>query len=126
MSALRAIAALLLPFALVSCSDSEDRTSADIVPTAEVSQALDDGARLIDVRTPEEHAAGHLPGSVNVDVTAGDFEQRIAELDPQASYVVYCRTGNRSASAVETMTDNGFDDVVNAGGYEDLVSAGLG
>jgi phage shock protein E len=126
MTALRAFAVLLLPLALVACSDSEDRTSADIVPTAEVSQALDDGARPIDVRTPEEHAAGHLPESVNIDVTAADFEQRIAELDPQASYVVYCRTGNRSASAVETMIDNGFDDVVNGGGYDDLVSAGLG
>lgn len=123
VAVLRVLAALLLTLALVSCS-STDEPGADVVPAAEAVAAIEDGAKVIDVRTPEEYDAGHLPGARNIDVSADDFESRIEALDPTESYVVYCRTGNRSAAAVRTMLDAGFDDVVNGGGYDDLVSAG--
>lgn len=66
---------------------------------------------VLDVRTPEEFAAGHLPGAVNIDVNASDFADRIGQLEPDATYAVYCRSGNRSAVAVDHMVDAGFDDV---------------
>jgi rhodanese-related sulfurtransferase len=74
------------------------------------------GAVVVDVRTPAEFAAGHLDGAVNIDVQdAPGFAAAVGGLDPAATYVVYCRTGNRSAQAVARMTDLGFT-VVDAGG----------
>ena len=77
------------------------------------------GAVVIDVRTPQEYAEGHLQGAMNIDVQSGSFEQQVAELDTGGSYVVYCRSGNRSARAVELMTKLGFQQVVDAGGLQD-------
>lgn len=109
--------------ALVGCTRSGgSEAAADVVPAAEAAAAIADGASVIDVRTPEEFDAGHLDGARNIDVSADDFESRIAELDRDSSYVVYCRTGSRAAAAVRTMLDAGFEDVVNGGGYEDLAA----
>ncbi|MDO5499555.1 MAG: rhodanese-like domain-containing protein [Propionibacteriaceae bacterium] len=63
---------------------------------------------VLDVRSPEEYAQGHLPGAVNIDVNGADFEQRIAELDKTVPYAVYCRSGSRSATAVDIMAGQGF------------------
>jgi rhodanese-related sulfurtransferase len=74
------------------------------------------GARLVDVRTPEEFAAGHLPGAVNlpVDVLQG---RAAAELAPaEAPVVVYCRSGKRSARAAEVLKALGFGQVHDLGG----------
>lgn len=71
---------------------------------------------IIDVRTPEEFAEGHLAGALNIDVNGPDFAERIAALDPAGTYAVYCRTGNRSAVAVDHMVDQGFESVYHLGG----------
>ena len=63
---------------------------------------------VLDVRTSEEFAEGHLAGAVNVDLLAPDFVARLSALDRGRSYLVYCRTGNRSAKAVHTMEQLGF------------------
>ena len=96
-----------------------------VVEPATVLDAIADGAKFIDVRTPEEFAAGHLRGAVNVDVSEPDFVERIADLDETASYVVYCASGNRAGTAITTLRDQGFEDVINGGGYEDLAALGL-
>lgn len=80
-----------------------------------------DGARTIDVRTAEEFDDGHLDGAVHIDVQEADFEERVSELPRDAAYVVYCASGRRATGAVETMVELGFTDVVNGGGYPDLV-----
>ncbi len=123
------LSAVLLALVLVSCgSDPSGEASTDtgVVPVSQVAEALDQNATVVDVRTPQEYAQGHLPAAVNIDVTASDFEDNIAALDKSATYVVYCRSGSRSTTAAQIMAENGFDDVINAGGYDDLVSAGLG
>ncbi|MFD2784694.1 rhodanese-like domain-containing protein [Hymenobacter rubripertinctus] len=71
------------------------------------------GAVLVDVRRPEEFAQGHLPGAVNIEVTAPDFAQRMAALDKDAPTYVYCRSGARSASAAGQLTKTGFANVSN-------------
>lgn len=96
-----------------------------VAEPAAVRAAIDGGARTIDVRTPEEFATGHLRGAVNIDLSAPDFDARIADLDETASYVVYCASGNRAGQAIQTMHDQGFGDLVNGGGYEDLAASGL-
>lgn len=63
---------------------------------------------ILDVRTPEEFAEGHLSGAVNVNLMAPDFESRLGALDRGKSYLVYCRTGNRSAKAIQAMDRLGF------------------
>ena len=71
------------------------------------------GAVLVDVRRPEEFAAGHLPSAVNIAVTAPDFGRRIAQLDATRPTYVYCRSGARSATAAGQLTTAGFAQVSN-------------
>ena len=63
---------------------------------------------VLDVRTPEEFANGRLPGAVNVNIQVPDFQRRLAALDRGKTYLVYCRTGNRSARAIQVMQRLGF------------------
>ena len=79
---------------------------------------------VIDVRTPDEYAAGHLAGAQNIDVEAADFASRISSLDKETPYLLYCRSGRRSAIAAEQMAKAGFTDIVDGGGMADLVAAG--
>lgn len=73
-----------------------------------------DGARLVDVRTPEEFAAGHIDGAVNIPVQ--DLERRMRELDPVSEpVVVYCRSGARSRRAAEMLRSGGFTSVHDLG-----------
>ena len=82
------------------------------------------GAVLVDVRRPEEYGQGHLPGAVNIDVTAPDFAQRIAALDQNAPTYLYCRSGARSANAAGLLTKAGFTSVHNLlGGVLDWPTA---
>ena len=119
------------PFTVTACSSDPAATSSEtaaqvqVVDAAEARSLIDDGAGVIDVRTPEEFATGHLRGATNIDVQAADFHERVGDLDKDASYVLYCRSGSRAGAAADMMLDMGFTDVVNAGGYDTLAAAGL-
>ncbi|HEY3333693.1 MAG TPA: rhodanese-like domain-containing protein [Candidatus Limnocylindrales bacterium] len=83
------------------------------------------GSRVvIDVRTPAEFAAGHIAGARNIDVESGDFATQVAALDKGAAYLLYCRSGRRSALAADQMAAAGFKDIVDGGGMDALVAAG--
>jgi rhodanese-related sulfurtransferase len=72
------------------------------------------GARLLDVRTPGEHASGHIEGSLNVPVQ--ELADRLAELgDKKRPIVVYCASGIRSASAASLLKRAGFAEVHDLG-----------
>ena len=125
------VAALTLVALASGCggSNSADDKSEANTPAAEttevaepstVQDAITEGAKIIDVRTPEEFATGHLTDAVNIDLSDPDFAERIADLDKTASYVVYCASGNRAGTAIGIMREQGFDDLLNGGGYEDL------
>jgi rhodanese-related sulfurtransferase len=79
---------------------------------------------VIDVRTPGEFEAAHVVGALNIDVEAPDFAERISELETDASYLVYCRSGRRSALAASQMDAAGFTEVVDAGALVELARAG--
>ena len=66
------------------------------------------GVTIIDVRTPEEFAEGHIEGAVNYNVQGPDFAAQIGGLDPAGTYAVYCRSGNRSQAAVAAMAQAGI------------------
>jgi rhodanese-related sulfurtransferase len=92
----------------------------------EVIQAADPRLVVLDVRTPEEFAEGHLADAVLVDFQADDFEERLGELDRSAQYVLYCRSGNRSGQAREMMAEMGFEEVYDVdGGIVAWEQAGL-
>lgn len=69
------------------------------------------GVTIVDVRTPEEYAQGHIDGAVNIPVEYPDFMDRVSELDPTGTYAVYCRSGNRSQAAVAGMSDAGINGI---------------
>lgn len=79
---------------------------------------------LVDVRTPEEFAAGHIEGAVNIPVQV--LDQYISELPSDQPIVVYCRSGNRSATAVDMITRAGYSNVYDIqGGTNAWSSQGL-
>lgn len=84
------------------------------VSSADARQLVQGGARLVDVRTPAEFAAGHIPGAVNIPVQ--ELDARMAELEPKSSaLVVYCRSGNRSGNAARRLKSAGFSAVSDLG-----------
>ena len=106
----RFLAPLLLGSALVVAGCSGSSASLD---SEQVASSV-----IIDVRTPEEFAAGHLDGAINYDVSDGTLNMALSTLDPQADYIIYCRSGNRSAVAVDIMEDAGFTSLVDLGSLE--------
>ncbi len=95
------------------------------VPAAEAVEIIEAGTHtIIDVRTPAEYDQAHIVGARNIDVEAPDFGERIAELDPDQPYLLYCRTGRRSDLAAQQMAAAGFSDIVDAAGLADLARAG--
>ena len=81
---------------------------------ADARRLVENGALLVDVRTADEFAAGHLPGAVNLPV--GDLQSRVDELAPkERPVVVYCRSGMRSGRAARILTDSGYVAVHNLG-----------
>ena len=77
-------------------------TAKNVTPDeAEALMKADPKLVILDVRTPDEFAAGHIRGARNVDLFGDDFEKQIAALDPARSLLVHCAAGNRSAQAVK-------------------------
>lgn len=110
-----------------SVSKSKSEASITRVPAKEFSQAVTQGeGTILDVRTPSEFAAGHIAGATLVDWNDPSFSSRVAELDRSKRYLVYCRSGNRSAQAVAAMRKMGFTDIVELqGGILSWEAAGL-
>ncbi|HKK25544.1 MAG TPA: rhodanese-like domain-containing protein [Gracilimonas sp.] len=81
---------------------------------------------VIDVRTQEEYEEGHLVKTDKLlDFSNGEFQESLSELDKEKTYYLYCRTGNRSGQAARIMKSEGFENVYNVGGFEDLANGGF-
>ena len=109
----------LLGAACAHAPDSAQAPARDAAAAARVSgdaarALVAAGARLVDVRTPEEFTAGHLPGAINVPYD--QVAERIAEIGPPAtSVVVYCHSGRRSAKAAAALRALGYGQVHDLG-----------
>ena len=79
-----------------------------------------DGAQLVDVRTPAEHAQGTLPGAVNVPLNL--IHHGHQQLDKSKPVIVYCASGGRSAQAKNILHSLGFDNVHNLGSLHKYLS----
>ncbi len=86
---------------------------------ASLQDMIASGAKIVDVRTPEEFDEEHFPGAINISVE--EVAQRISEIgEKDHPVIVYCATGARSAYAARLLKAAGYRDVVNAGGLYDM------
>lgn len=99
-----------------------------VAPAAAAStiESPPDDLVILDVRTAEEFAEGHVEGATMLDFYRDDFAEELAQLDRDVPYVVYCRSGNRSGQTLELMRELGFTSVEEVdGGIVSWVDAGL-
>ncbi|GAB2615614.1 rhodanese-like domain-containing protein [Belliella aquatica] len=80
---------------------------------------------ILDIRTPEEVAEGHIEGAEFADFLGGDFENEIGTLDKKKTYYVYCRSAKRTIPATEKMKEMGFKKVyMLEGGLNNWIESG--
>jgi rhodanese-related sulfurtransferase len=106
-------------------SDTSDNSASQqsSISFDDVQQSLREGAVLLDVRTPEEFNSGAFEGAENFNVElmkAGQFP----ELPTDTKLFVYCRSGNRSAEATELLRQQGYSDITDLGGLDDVINIG--
>jgi len=120
---MRLLSIILITPALLFCSCSEPKQAEssppaespsswnvqDVTPVdAQKLLAENKDVRVLDVRTPEEYAEGHIAGAVNVDFKSADFAEKLAKLDKEKAYVLHCRSGNRSGKSLPILKQQGF------------------
>ncbi|GAB4172150.1 MAG: hypothetical protein Kow00108_06740 [Calditrichia bacterium] len=71
---------------------------------------------ILDVRTPQEFNEGHIPGAININYLSENFANAIKKLDKGKTYLIYCRSGRRSAKALAVFLESGFENVYNMQG----------
>lgn len=106
------------------CNSSDSITS---VSAPEFDKEIKaDSVQLLDVRTPQEYAEGHIDGALNINVQSDDFRQRAEkELSKDSTILVYCRSGRRSMEAAEILTKLGYKVVNLKGGIIEWEGDGL-
>lgn len=85
-----------------------------------------DSVKLLDVRTPEEFAYGHIAGAININVQSDDFQEKAEkELSKDSPIYVYCRSGRRSLTAARILDRLGYKVVNLNGGIIEWKEEGL-
>ena len=119
---------LMLALLILACKQKNEGTgtqaeSDSIITNVTVDQASnllakDESIFVLDVRTVEEASEGKVEGAMVIDVKKDDFTQKVDLLKKETTYLVYCRSGNRSQKAVEIMKNLGFEHIYHMdGGY---------
>ena len=111
---------IVLCFMLFSCAGKTVKSTITFLSPEEYAKALeeDSTAFLIDVRTPEEYAEGHIEGAVLMNVMEEEtFAEGIDSLSSEHTYYIYCRSGRRSQSAALQMAQKGLKVIDLQGGY---------
>jgi len=117
------IAMMLIAGCGANGGSSTDTEKAEVIKiNAEEAKARLDseqGIILVDVRTPEEYREGHIPGAIllPVDEILANAESVIP--DKEATYFIYCRSGNRSATAAAQLVEMGYLNIYDLGGIND-------
>jgi len=121
----QALIAVALVVSVAACSSASAAT--EDVNVEEFASVIEGpGIVILDVRTPEEFAQGHIAGSININVESPDFTSKVEQLDKSQTYAVYCRSGRRSGVATQQMESLGFTSLYNMnGGVIDWAGAGF-
>lgn len=114
------LAAVLVALGLFFPSTLPAKPPANLTPEAAMrliaAQRDNPHFVLLDVRTPGEYNKGHIPGAKLLDFYQRDFIKRLKALDRDKTYLVYCRSGNRSGRTLTLMEKLGFKRVVHLAG----------
>lgn len=94
-------------------SDASQASYSNITRDEFFAQKDQPNTVVLDVRTKMEWNRGHVAGATLIDINSGAFEAEVAKLDKSKTYLVYCRSGNRSSVAANIMIKQGFTDVKN-------------
>lgn len=87
-------------------------------PSVDYAQLVKDGAQIIDVRTPQEYAGGHVKGSVNIPLN--ELQANLKKIKKDKPVITCCASGMRSSSARGILKSNGYTEVHNGGGWMGL------
>ena len=121
------ITLLFLNISLAGCKTQESKPASITNVTAdEVYKMLSSNKDyfILDVRSKEEFDSGHIEGAYLIPVS--ELENRLAELSKDKPIIVYCRSGNRSTSAVNILLEKGFKEIFNmTGGITEWQSKGF-
>ena len=108
---------LLLSLTLLSCNGQTSKNITDIDPKAFSEKiTATTNAQIIDVRTPQEFASGHLDNALNIDWLGDNFVANVEKLDKTKPVFVYCKTSNRSPQAARKLEELGFTTIYNMQG----------
>jgi len=138
---MRLLSFILISSALLFCSCSEPKqvesnppaespsswNVQDVTPVdAQKLLAENKDVRVLDVRTSEEYAEGHIAGAVNVDFKSPNFAENVAKLDKNTTYIIHCRSGRRSSNSLPILKENNFGTVYHLNkGYNAWKDAGM-
>ena len=119
---LQTLLSTVLLITIASC-DAPEKTESQVENVA-ISAAADlvkndKSIVVLDVRTPEEHAAGHIEGSVNINIAEDSFSEEAAKLDHDKTYIVHCAENvenGRTAKSLIIMKELGFKSLFNLEG----------
>ena len=117
------IAAALVGGLIWLGSANQGTSTSQNLTFAVVQQDTTSGAKLYDVRTAEEYAAGHFEQAINwslQDIEAG----KLPDVPKDSKIFLYCRSGNRSSQAAVILKDAGYTNIVDLGGLPDVQSIG--
>jgi rhodanese-related sulfurtransferase len=112
---------ILISFAFISCAQNSKKSSQNgeqvihFISPQELQARLDT-IQLIDIRTPQEFQSGHLENAVNINYFDADFLTKINQLDKSKEVYIYCRSGNRSNSAIRKLENSGFPKIYDLKG----------
>jgi phage shock protein E len=115
MRYLSIIAFLIFSIGFATCQNQKSAPAAfKNLTSVEFKEKTTDAQNiLLDVRTPEEYAAGHLVGAQNMNLNSPDFKEKVSALDKKKTILVYCAAGGRSAKASQILMDMGYNAVCN-------------
>lgn len=110
---------LCISVLLVGCSNNNNLTKKGTMISVEEVYSLigNDDVFLLDVRTVQEYHTGHINGSISIPLNTLETISSL-EIDKDSKIVVYCRSGNRSKTALEKLIDMGYTEVYDMGGIE--------
>ncbi|MNE69878.1 Thiosulfate sulfurtransferase PspE precursor [compost metagenome] len=110
--------AILIIASVLLLSYAGYRTYRYATMTKGLDKLIERGAVILDVRTPQEYATGHIAGSVNISL--GAIRERYTELDTATTYITVCSHGLRSVKVQQLLQERGFRHVYNGGAWADL------
>jgi rhodanese-related sulfurtransferase len=115
---------------MIACVNSNGNSQANsgVLPPKTFAQKIESSQPkvLIDVRTPDEYAQGHIKDAINIDWDGDQFNAETDKLDKSTPVYVYCYAGGRSSSAAKALQKKGFKEVYDLkGGMEAWREAGL-